>query len=96
MPWPFTSVLDILEGVRIRSMIVLKMRTANGPTAAESLLLADVQRELTPSSLGISLNPLAISLRGFAAVPGLHFVVDAVYCPSVLRTADSQKVTAEK
>jgi hypothetical protein len=62
---------------------VLKMRAAGSLTAAKSPLLANIQRELTPSSLSVSLNPLAISLCGFAAVLGLLFVVDALVNHSI-------------
>ena len=62
---------------------MLKMRAANSPTATKSLLLADVQREPTPSGLGVSLDPLAISLCSFAGVLGLLFVVDALVNYSV-------------
>jgi hypothetical protein len=42
MPWLFAAVLDILEGVGIRSIVVLQIRAADCPTATKSLLLADI------------------------------------------------------
>jgi hypothetical protein len=86
MPWPFAPLLDILEGVGIRSMVVFKMRAADGLVAGQSLLLANIQRKLAPSSLGMRLDPLAISFCGFTGVLRLLFVVDTLVYYSVCPT----------
>jgi hypothetical protein len=78
MSWPFLSVLDILEGVWIWGMVVVQASTANGPLVIRLLGLADIQRKLTSSSLGLSLNPLAVSLCSLTAVLCGLFVVGAV------------------
>jgi hypothetical protein len=79
-------VLDILERVRIKSMIMLNIRAYNSLTAIQLLLLADVQRKLAASSLRMCLNTLAISFRSLTAVLGLLMVMDIVVYHSVCST----------
>jgi hypothetical protein len=75
---PLSLVLGILERVRIKSVVVLKIRAADGPTAFRLLGLADIQCKSTPFSLCMCLNLLAVSLCSLTAVFGLLFVVDTM------------------
>jgi hypothetical protein len=59
-------------------MVVVQASTANGLLVIQLLGLADIQRKLTSSSLGLSLNPLAVSFCSLTAVLYSLFVVGAV------------------
>jgi hypothetical protein len=71
-------VLGILERVGIRSVVVLKIRTANSLMAFRPFGLANIQCKLASYSLCMCLNPLVISLYSLIAVFGPFFVVDTM------------------